>query len=409
MIPGTLILTANSPGEVAGLLRPVAAEARRRWPRTRLVVSLLPCTFATGAEERVARQIGIEEVLPVRAYPKLLLSGLRRYPSPALLHLGGDLLYSAFLSWRWGIPCWAYEWGRRWCDRAFRGYFVKGEEGLRRLQRRGIDPAKGRVVGDLVADAVAASLNGAAGGPDAPPVPRESLPCVSLLPGSRLRELRVTVPFLLAVAHRLAQAHPELRFQLLLSPFLDREKVRPVLESPPHPRMGGARGRLVKSPSGERLEAPDGTGLDLVWQNTLPALARSRLVVTGPGTRTAEAACLGVPMLVVLPGNVPEILPYVGLLGLLDWLPGGSRLKGRLLLRTADRTGPFAQPNILAGERLVPEIVRDVVTVDEVAERALEMLARPDELEATARRLRDLYRPYRGTARRILESIEAAP
>jgi hypothetical protein len=57
-----LLLTANSPGEMAGWVRPLvkAWRAREVGPADLL---LLPCTFATGQEERVARELeGIDRV-----------------------------------------------------------------------------------------------------------------------------------------------------------------------------------------------------------------------------------------------------------------------------------------------------------------------------------------------------------
>lgn len=390
----TLLFTANSPGEIAGWLLPLAREARRRWPEIRVVVVLLPCTFASGAEARVARElVGADEVVPARRYlPLLLWEGGRHRPA-RLVHLGGDLGYAALLAWRWRLPAWAYLWGRSFWDGAFRGYFVKNAAGVRWLERKGIAPAKAHVVGDLVADSVALRRRrGAVSGPS-----------VAFLPGSRLREVRRLAPFFLEVAARLAAERPDLRFRLLLSPFLEPVQLRAALESPPDPRLGGHAGRV----EGGRLVG-EGVALELVASDPLEALAAAQLAVTVPGTKTAEAGCLGVPMVMILPLNRPELLPYVGLLGLLDWIPGGARLKGRVLAGMKGKVGYLSQPNLLSGEEIVPEIV-DVVKPEGVAAAIRELLRHPDRLRQQSERLKQLYAPSRGAAGRLLEIVEAGP
>ena len=126
MYPRKIYITANSPGEIAGWLSPVAAAVRRRWPECKISVILLPCPFATGSESKVATDLlHVDEVIPASRYFRVLFSGLKDYKSSVLLHLGGDLMYSAALVWRWRIPAWSYLWGRWWWDSAFKGYFIK--------------------------------------------------------------------------------------------------------------------------------------------------------------------------------------------------------------------------------------------------------------------------------------------
>ena len=394
--PQTLLFAANSPGEIAGWLRPLVREARRRWPATRLVVILLPCTFASGSEGRVALDlVGVDEVLPASRFLRLLAWEGDRFRGATLVHLGGDLMYSALLSWRWGLRAWSYLWGRWWWDRAFRGYFVKDPAGLTWLTRRRISAAKAHLVGDLVADAVQASLE------ESPPTPPPSGRRLSFLPGSRGHEVENLAPFFLEVAEGLAQGRPDLEFQMLLSPFLERELAEQALQAPPHPQVGGRQGRL----QGDMLVSPSGVGVRIVREGNLSALAKSTLALTIPGTKTAEAACLGIPHLMLLPLNRPELLPFVGMLGLLDWLPGGNRLKGRILLTMKKNVGFLAQPNLLAGEAVVRELV-DVLTPARVVDEAARLLEDPQELARQASCLRSLYQPSLGTARRIFDRLE---
>ncbi|MBI3925964.1 MAG: hypothetical protein HY319_10525 [Armatimonadetes bacterium] len=387
----TLLVTANSPGEISGWLRPIG----RAWQEVArggdIVVILLPCTFASGREESVASRLpGVTEVIPTNRLLRFLVWEGRRFRGSPHLHLGGDLMYAALLSWRWGLRSWSYMWARRWWDSAFRGYFTRNQKGVDWLLRRRISRDKIHVVGDLVVDSVyAGDLR------DPPPLGR----AVSFLPGSRLHEVRGLAPFFLGVAEELRGRWPELEFRLLLSPFLDPAEVRRVVTAPPLPDVGGVQGTL----QGESvLQAPGGTRLRLVQGGEAGALAGSRLVVTIPGTKTAEAACLGIPSCVILPLNRPERLPYGGLLGLLDWLPGGPVLKGRLLLRMKGKIGYLAQPNILAGRELVPELI-EVLRPHDVAQAAGRMLASEAELERIRVELLEQYAPFRGAARRMVE------
>lgn len=391
--PQTLLFTANSPGEIAGWLRPLVVQARKRWPGTRIVVVLLPCTFASGGESRVAVDlVGVDEVIPASQFTRLLLRDGARFGRSVLFHLGGDLMYAAALVWRWGFTAWAYLWGRWWWDRFFRGYFVKDERGIAWLRKRKVPLSKVHVVGDLVADAVEAALEGH---------PRREGRWLSFLPGSRDHEVAGLTPLFLEIAERLSVDRPDLRFQILVSPFLEPARAEEALQSPPLPRVGGVQGRLLDG----GLVTPRGVRVEVVRQGNLAALAGSQLALTIPGTKTAEAGVLGVPHLMFLPLNMPEKLPFIGLLGLLDWVPGGARLKGRLLLRMKETVGLLAQPNLLAGEAVVPEVV-DVVTAGDLAARAGRLLDDPEGLRRTSARLEQLYRSSRGAAGRIFDGME---
>ena len=83
---------------------------------------LLPCTFASGREYEVAAALpGVSRVYRTRELPRLFAFGL---PGPTrLLHLGGDLMYSALLVRRWDGLCWAVLFNT---DRAADGKVLSG-------------------------------------------------------------------------------------------------------------------------------------------------------------------------------------------------------------------------------------------------------------------------------------------
>ena len=394
-----ILVTANSPGEVAWL-KSIAAAAQTQYGAS-IEVLLLPCTFATGHEAEVASALpGVKRVHPKSSYlPLLLWEGRHWDPDTTLIHLGGDLMYSAFLSWRWGWKSWSYLWARPWWDSAFQGYFARDLESVQWLRRKRTPEHKIHVVGDLVVDSVLGQV----------PEPVDVDPnLICLLPGSRRLEAQRGAPLYLGIAEKLWQRRPKLHFRLMISPFLATGQgeisatlLEELLTLPPEPRIGGTRGRLEKHRDQFFLTTPAGLRVEVICRDHMQALAPALLALSIPGTKTAEAATLGVPCLTIVPLNCPEQLPAIGLLGLLDWLPGGKHLKGRIMTRMKDRVGLLAQPNQRAGKALMPEIV-EFLSPDSICAEIENLLAQPQRLQEVRGQLRDLYRPLQGAATKIL-------
>jgi lipid-A-disaccharide synthase len=397
-LPPTLYITANSPGEIAAFLRPVVRAAVRRLPDLPIRVILLPCTFATGREDEVARAIpGVSEVYPTRELWNLLRN---RPPAPpaGLLHLGGDLMYAALLAWRWRMPAWAYQWAQKKWDSFFEGYFVKTENDVQRMLGQGIHGTRVWAVGDLIVDAVDAQLD------NAPAAPVQSHPHILFMPGSRENEVRSLVPMYLGCAGAIARTKPRASFSILLSPFLDRARLEQLIQYAPDEKFGGLQGTL----GADGMLRHGDTAARIVTEGHLQSMATADFVVTIPGTKTGESGSLGIPTLSIVPLNRFEELPYFGIVGLLDWIPMvGKHLKGWVLEQLSRRPRPyFAQPNILAGRDVIPEIV-DVVSPELIAERVLALLDEPSRTVLMRQQLLDLYRPFRGASERMLDVIGA--
>lgn len=385
-----LLITANSPGEVAWI-RPLAEQvAARGWTCD---IILYPCTFATGKEAEVLQGYpGVERVWPKHTLLSLFWKEGGRYPpGTSLLHLGGDLMYTAFLQRRFGWKCWSYLWARPWWDKAFVGYFSRNAQSTVGLKRRRVAAGKIVEVGDLVVDSVNFQV---------PELPPRDPDLITFLPGSRDEEIRHALPLFARVAEILRESRPQLRFQTLLSPFLSLQRLQELLERPVDSRMDHAGGNLV----GDRYLCLTGLEIPVIQARSLENEARSILALSLPGTKTAEAASLGVPCLTIVPLNCPEVLPVHGLLGLLDWLPGGSHLKGRLLLRQKHRVGLLAQPNQLLGQAVMPEMV-DFLTAQDIARQVSVLLDRPEELQEKSLLLRQAFQNLAGASIKILEAI----
>lgn len=388
-----LLLTANSPGEMAGWVRPLV-KAWREAGGGPVDLLLLPCTFSTGQEERVARELeGVERVYRPGEYLKLLFRRGADYRDGVLLHLGGDLMYSALLSWRWGLRAYSYLWTRPWWNSAFRGFFTKDDWGVRWLRKRKAPEQKIHLTGDLVLDAVRQEV------PE-PFAGRRPMQ-ISYMPGSRPQEVQSLTPLLLEVHERLSRRYPDLKGVLHVSPFLPPGQVHELIQSPPHPAVGGLQGRWedgVLKTSASHLEVATVDGLQ--------RLSRSMLAISIPGTKTAEAGYLRTPVITMTPLNRPEHLPSIGIVGLLDLLPGGSRLKGRLMLRLKPTIGNLGQPNILAGRALLPEIL-EVVTPEMVTEAIISAIETEGQLESVRTDLERLYPWEPAPCRKIVERLLA--
>lgn len=391
-----LIFTANSPGEISGFLHPLAKEAKKRHPSWKVTAMLLPCAFASGQERRVAESIPeVDEVLPATAFWKMLFYGLPNKKA-ALVHLGGDLMYAAALVWRTKMPAWSYMWGRRWWDSFFEGYFAKDEAGIEWIKRHKLPLEKSHIVGSLVVDSVFCRLNGTR--------TERNPKLISFMPGSRLAELQGLTPFFLRMAEVMQTYDAELQFQMLVSPFIGQQKMKSSLEHEPLPEVGGVRGIY----DGEYLYSKH-QKIRIVTENHMQRLAESGFAVTIPGTKTAEAAILGVPEFVIVPVNKPDLLPMGGILGSLDFLPGGKRLKGRLIILLknylAKKIGFLAQPNIALGQMIVPEYA-DVMTPEETAARAYAAISDEAGIAAQKKAFASIYSQEGRAAARMFDIIE---
>jgi lipid-A-disaccharide synthase len=117
--------------------------------------------------------------------------------------------------------------------------------------------------------------------------------------------------------------------------------------------------------------------LVIVEDLTYDVMARSDLVITKSGTSTLEAAVLHKPMIIVY-----RLPPIVALEGRMRWKKLGIAHIG--------------MPNILAGERIVPELLQDEVTPEAIADLAVGMLLEPERLLLVKERLADTVRTTLG-------------
>lgn len=165
-----------------------------------------------------------------------------------------------------------------------------------------------------------------------------SKPIVVLLPGSRLGEIAHHVPPLMQACHLIKQGHP-VQFVLALAPGMIKSRIAGYLR-------------------------PD-VGVHVVEDATYDALGAADLAIVSSGTATVEAALMDAPMIVIY-----RLAPVTAAVA--RWLV---------------RTPMFAMVNLIAGRRIVPELVQNDFTPERVASEAIRLL---DSQAARAEMRRDL-------------------
>lgn len=166
-------------------------------------------------------------------------------------------------------------------------------------------------------------------------------PTVALLPGSRPNEVRATLPALTAAARLIRQTLPRAQFLVARAPRLD-----PGLFDPFSRERAGV----------------------VVEGRTDAVLAASDVVVTASGTATVQTALHGRPMVIVY-----RLSPLTYRLG-----------------RRFVKVDTFGMVNLIAGRRVVPELIQNDFTPERVAQETLSLLTDPGRAEAMRRDLAEV-------------------
>jgi lipid-A-disaccharide synthase len=150
-------------------------------------------------------------------------------------------------------------------------------------------------------------------------------PLVTILPGSRASELRQHLPVLRQACLQIQRA---ISVQFVIA------------AAPGHTRM------LREAWGGPDLP------IHVVEGQTYNALAAADVAIVSSGTATVEAALLNVPMVVIY-----RVTPLTA-----------------LIARPLVRTHLFSMVNLIAGKRIVPELIQKDFTPDRVAHEVLALL-----------------------------------
>ena len=415
-----VVLVSNGPGELYTWVRPVLEELRSNYPELDVSISLIPCQFAGGNEPAIAATFQPDALSTPAQYLRAAAVGAAPQPLVELaqrggstpegssdkgsgapggaaggvvIGLGGNGAMAVALGKRLGYPAYRYSFEPYW-HAGLSGLLVPDESVHKRALRAGAPSKLTQVVGNLVADAVKAS----------DPVDQRGEPHVLLFGGSRDGFALHLIPLMIAVADRLAARLPGARFVWPVSRLLKEQTVRDGVAGVHAATLGGVSGTLedgaVITPSGARLELVD-------EESRYAHMRAADLAITIPGTNTLELGVAGVPSLVLLPMNQPELIPLEGAGHWLGLVP----LVGRYLKRYAVKLFveglkvPVSLPNRISGEELMEEL-RGRIDPTLVADRALALLA--DEADLARRRERlAATMPGPGAAQQLVRQVLA--
>jgi len=194
-----------------------------------------------------------------------------------------------------------------------------------------------------------------------------SRPVLALLPGSRTNELTQLAPVIAEAVPKIAARVPGVQFVIARAPNLDDGLFEPF-------GLAGVTLRIADLQTDDVLNACDA-------------------VVTASGTATVQAALHGKPMVVIY-----KLSP----------------MTYRLVIPLA-RVDKYAMVNLIAGDRIVVELIQDACTADAIADEAVRLMNDQDYRARMIAAIEDVKRQLGGpgaserAASAILELVPKVP
>lgn len=167
-------------------------------------------------------------------------------------------------------------------------------------------------------------------------------PIIGLLPGSRKQEIQRILPEIMEAFQRIQKQIPDCQGILGLSPTLPDFIYRPYLKGNPAIRA--------------------------IREKTYDIMSYSDIVLVASGTATLETALAGTPMIILY-----KMAPIS------YWI--GKRLV------SVDHVGMV---NIIAGRKIVPELLQNQANGSRIAEEALSILYEPKQMDLIKRDLQNV-------------------
>ena len=348
----TLCVFTNAPGEINYWVKPLLSTLSHLHPNIIVDVFLTPCPYASGQEQNILASLpNVKHIYPFSFTKKFNYEK----SSTAILFLGGDPFYSLFFAFRHRLKRYAYSEKRK--HPFFTHVFYRDK------------------IGDLMASAMT-------------PLPELDKSILQkklgitkqkyavFLPGSRLRMIRSGIPYFSDIVAHIQKNHPDFKAVLLVSSFITDEQLSPYNLS------------LFK-----------------VIRNTDERyLGLGKLLVTFPGSVTAAAMYLQQPMIMLLPLQSISALTFTGLMSFLMKVPFLKLIIQWLLPKLIQSNKkPYALPNIISHQRIVPEFVGDI-SAKQAARHISTLFYNDKVLEEQRKKLAGII-PKKKVAEKIIHTI----
>ncbi|MGL4609645.1 MAG: hypothetical protein ACRCYY_08160 [Trueperaceae bacterium] len=389
------VLVTNGPGELYTWTLPVLRALREADLGLKITISLVPDQFTSGNETAIAQSFDADAVTTPKEFLSFMATGRRpdalEGEGGFVIGLGGSAGMALQLGSRLKYPTYRYSFNPNW-SRGLTKLFVHDERTFRNARLLGAPKDKLELIGNLVADAVQQSE----------PLDKPGEPHILLLAGTRDAFSVVLIPFIIALADNLGQKFPNARFVWPVVRLLKPETIEAGITGLEKDVLGGTAGRR----DGNTIVTPKGSVIEMVTEAERHAHMRSAdIAMTIPGTNTLELGIAGVPSVVMLPLNKPEVIPLEGIGQWLGLIPGvGTVIKRRAVkLFVEGLKLPVSLPNRFSGEDLMLEI-KGKISVEQITEAMTSLLQ--DSSDLTRRRERLLATmPKAGAARKLVESV----
>lgn len=168
---------------------------------------------------------------------------------------------------------------------------------------------------------------------------------IGILPGSRRSEIEKNLPVMLAAATRIQAVFPETQFLISIAPGIDgqwmSQRIDPYRKNLHIEQVGGSVRQIFEN---------------------------STLILAASGTVTLETAIFGVPMIIIY-----RISPV-------------SYCLGRALVNV----NHIGLVNIIADERVVPELIQEAASPAAIAREAVDILSRPQRMQKIRQKLKSV-------------------
>jgi lipid-A-disaccharide synthase len=201
-------------------------------------------------------------------------------------------------------------------------------------------------------------------------------PTVALLPGSRPNELREILPDLVSAARLVATQVPDVQFLLARAPHLSDALLAPAITAAV---AGGAGAAADSTATGSAHEgaAPDHPPLRLaiIEGRADDVLASADIVITASGTATVQTALHGKPMVIVY-----RLSKFTYRLG-----------------RRFVKIDTFGMVNLIAGRRIVPELIQDDFSPESASHEVVRLLLDEPHRARVIADVEDVRRKLGGT------------
>ncbi|HEY6330841.1 MAG TPA: lipid-A-disaccharide synthase [Blastocatellia bacterium] len=220
---------------------------------------------------------------------------------------------------------------------------------------------------------------------------------ISLLPGSRGKEIHYHVPPMLEAAGILSKSSFEW-VDSVRSTTADRHPLRvgnsgetAAIADAQRPQFVIPLASTIGREQVQPLIADHQCNVRVIERDTYNAVGHSAFAVVASGTATIETAILGTPMVIVYKGSE------------LNWR----------LIRPLIHLDTFGMANLIAGRKIVPELIQHDLTGPAIAHATLSVVSDPErlctireQLAEVRRQLKSEFAGYEQAARAVMRVIQ---